>query len=143
MTLQERIGLIDAAIALNKPDQDEHTMITNLTLLSDNIDDFPPSLLISCTEHLMKFRMVRVLGIPDRQERQAAIGSLVTSLEFWTIGDISDIALLDYKNASLVPLFKKLEHLMKTSVTEGRKTTVSDPHELYRYRRYVFVNYFL
>ena len=115
--LQDRIGLIDAAIAVNKSEQDEHTLITNLWLLRDNIDDFPPSLLLSCTEHLVKFRMVRVFGLQDRQERLEAIESLVKSIEFWT--PMPGASLLDHKHASLPPLMEKLAEKQDAAQPEG------------------------
>ena len=121
--LQDRIALIDSAIAVTKPHQlDEHTLLTNLKVLQDYVDVFPPPVLIAATEKLVKFRMARVFALKDREERVAAIGSLVLSLELWSTSG-EEYTLLDLKNASYIPVIKSLANMMsKSDQSQGNST---------------------
>lgn len=112
--LEERIALIDAAIALNKPHElNEHTLVTNLSLSSDHIHSFPPKMLVLLTEHLIKFRITRVFELPEREPRMDAIRSLVVSMGLWNVD--YGAKLLDYQDASFIPLVAKLESLLSVS----------------------------
>ena len=104
LILQDRIGLIDAAIALNKPGLSEHSLVSNLSLLVDYFSDFPARLVISTSESLIRFRMARVFAIPDKDERLSAISLFVSEcLEVWDMDDLPN--LMDHTKASFKPVF--------------------------------------
>ncbi len=117
--LQDRLALIDAALALHEPAQNEHTLLTNLNFLKDHFDSFPVLLTISLTEHMVKFRIARVLSMDNRDERLAAIDSLVGSFEVWT--GTSTEGILDGNHASYIPVI----HAVELDMNKSGKTFAS------------------
>ncbi len=91
-----------------------------MSLLEDYVEHFPVKLTIRLTEHLVIYRMGRVFAMEEEKERLAAIDSFVTSLELWTATDASIEGLLDYKNASFIPVIPLVLKEYKSSFGDAK-----------------------